>query len=183
MLKLFLIFLQIGTFTLGGGLAMLGLIENELVKKRHWIGEDDFWNFAAFIQTLPGVLAVNLALYFGYKLKGWRGAIIAALGAILPSIIIIILIAAFFGNIRDYDMVEAVFKGIRPAIVALIVYSATKVLKNVKRSVLNVCVFWGTCVLILFFKISPVFLIVIATVAAVMYGIISIKRTSKSQKS
>ncbi|MDR1345217.1 MAG: chromate transporter [Bacteroidales bacterium] len=183
MLSLFLIFLQIGTFTLGGGLSMLGMIERELVKKRHWIEEQEFWDFVALIQVIPGVFAVNLALYFGYKLRGWRGAAIAALGAVLPSILIIILIAAFFNNIRDNEIVIAIFKGIRPAVVALIAYSAIKLWKSMKRTVLNLLIPLAALALILFLKISPVYLIIIAIAGGISYGIITMKIISKSQKS
>ncbi|MDR1112517.1 MAG: chromate transporter [Bacteroidales bacterium] len=182
MLSLFLIFLQIGTFTLGGGLSMLGMIERELVKKRHWIEEQEFWDFVALIQVIPGVFAVNLALYFGYKLKGWRGAAISALGAVLPSILIIILVAAFFNNIRDNEIVIAIFKGVRPAVVALIAYSAIKLWKSMKRSALNLLIPLVSLALILFLKISPVYLVIFAIAGGISYGIIIMKTVSKSQK-
>jgi chromate transporter len=182
MIRLFLIFLQIGTFTLGGGLAMLGMIERELVKKRQWIEEKEFWDFVALIQVIPGVFAVNLALYFGYKLKGWRGAAVAALGAVLPSIVIIIFVAAFFINIRDNEIVFAVFKGIRPAVVALIAYSAVKLWKSMKRTAFNIIIPLVVLALILFLKISPIYLIILAILAGVAYGISTTKTISKSQK-
>jgi chromate transporter len=119
-MQLFFIFSKIGLFTLGGGYAMLPLMEAELTHKRTWISKKDFLDLTALAQAAPGILAVNMAIFVGYKLRGVPGAVCAALGAILPSFIIILLIAIFFHNFRDNAMVERIFKGIRPAVVALI---------------------------------------------------------------
>ena len=114
------IFFKIGAFTIGGGYAMVPLIENEIVTKRKCITQDDFINLLAISQSAPGILAVNISIFIGYKLKGIPGSIITALGTILPSFIIILAIALFFHNFQDNVIVERIFKGIRPAVVALI---------------------------------------------------------------
>ena len=128
--ELFGIFLRIGAFTLGGGYAMLSMVEMQIVTKKKYIPKDEFWNLIAVIQTLPGVFAINTALYVGYKLRGMKGALVAVLGAALPSFVAILLISIFFTNFRENEYVERVFKGIRPCVIALIFVPAIRLIKN-----------------------------------------------------
>ena len=106
-LESFGIFFKIGAFTIGGGYAMVPLIENEIVTKRKWIAQDDFIDLLAISQSAPGILAVNISIFIGYKLRGIRGSIVTALGTILPSFIIILTIALFFHNFKDNPIVSA----------------------------------------------------------------------------
>ena len=99
---------------------MVPLIENEIVTKRHWIEKEDFVDLLAMSQSSPGILAVNISIFIGYRLKGIKGSIVTALGTVLPSFLIILAIAMFFHNFKDNAIVERIFKGIRPAVVALI---------------------------------------------------------------
>lgn len=117
---LFWIFAKIGAFTLGGGYAMLPLIEREIVDNKKWIDRPEFLDLVAIAQSAPGILAVNMAIFVGYKIKGTLGSVVATLGAVLPSFIIILLIALCFRGYKDNPVVARVFKGIRPAVVALI---------------------------------------------------------------
>ena len=119
-LQSFLIFLKIGLFTIGGGYAMVPLIQDEIVDKRKWIDKEDFIDLLALTQSVPGIFAVNIAIFIGYKLRKFRGALAMALGTILPSFFIILAIALFFQQFKQYPIVENIFKGIRPAVVALI---------------------------------------------------------------
>ena len=119
-INLFRIFLKIGFFTLGGGYAMIPQIESEIVDRRKWMDRKDFLDLIAVAQTCPGALAVNMSVYIGYKLRKMRGAICATLGVALPSFVIILLIAMFFHQFQDNEVVRSVFNGIRPAVVALI---------------------------------------------------------------
>ena len=100
-LESFGIFFKIGAFTIGGGYAMVPLIENEIVTKRKWIAQEDFIDLLAISQSAPGILAVNISIFIGYKLRGIRGSIVTALGTILPSFIIILAIALFFHSFKD----------------------------------------------------------------------------------
>ena len=118
-LEAFGIFFKIGAFTIGGGYAMVPLIENEIVTKRNWISKDDFIDLLAIAQSAPGILAVNISIFIGYKLRGIRGSLVTALGTVLPSFVIILAIAMFFHNFKDNPIVERIFKGIRPAVVAV----------------------------------------------------------------
>lgn len=142
--KLFWTYIKIGTFTIGGGYAMLPLIEREVVDKQHWIDEEEFLNMIALAQAAPGLIAVNSAIFIGWRIaqnstkngkpNRWRSisyisATIA--GAILPSIIIILAIAILFKGYREIPAIEAVFKGVRPAVVALIAATVIRMLKKI----------------------------------------------------
>lgn len=122
-LQLFITFFKIGAFTFGGGWAMISIIEREIVDRRHWIEREDFLDLLAVAQALPGLLAVNISVAVGDKLRGMRGAVTASLGTILPSFVIILCIAIFLTPelIKENETLSAIFKGIRPAVVALIV--------------------------------------------------------------
>lgn len=122
-LQLFITFFKIGAFTFGGGWAMLSLIEREIVDRRGWIDRTEYLDLIAVAQSLPGILAVNVSVAVGDKLRGMRGAVTASLGTILPSFMIILCIAIFLTPdlIKENETLSAIFKGIRPAVVALIV--------------------------------------------------------------
>lgn len=123
LLPLFLTFFKIGAFTFGGGWAMISIIKREIVEKHRWIEESEFLDLLALAQSMPGILAVNISVVVGDKLRNLRGSLAAASGTILPSFLIILLIAIFLTPdlITNNPTVAAVFKGIRPAVVALIV--------------------------------------------------------------
>ena len=128
-LQLFYTYLKIGTFTLGGGYAMLPLIQREVVDNKHWIDEEEFLNMIALAQAAPGLIAVNSAIFIGWRIAGWRGVAGAVLGAVLPSFLIILAIAMVFSDWKELPAVEAAFKGIRPAVVALIAAPLFKMAK------------------------------------------------------
>ena len=122
-IQLFISFFKIGAFTFGGGWAMISIIEKEIVEKHRWIGKEDFLDLLAVAQSLPGILAVNISVAVGDKIRGNRGSIVAALGTILPSFLIILTIAIFLTPdlIKNNETINSIFKGIRPAVVALII--------------------------------------------------------------
>jgi len=121
--QLFWTFLKIGAFTFGGGWAMISIIERELVDKHRWLRKEEFLDLLAVAQSLPGILAVNISVAVGDKLRGMRGSLCAALGTIMPSFAIILTIAIFLtpDTIKNNEYVSRIFMGIRPAVVALIV--------------------------------------------------------------
>lgn len=129
--QLFWIYLKIGTFTLGGGYAMLPLIQREIVDNKHWIDAQEFVNMIALAQAAPGLIAVNSAIFIGHKVAGWKGVIATVLGAALPSVVIILFIAVFFTQFKHLHTVEAVFKGLRPAVVALITAAVIRLARNI----------------------------------------------------
>ena len=120
MFDLFKTFFQIGLFTFGGGYAMIPLIEQKVVDEKHWVGHEELVDLIAVAQSCPGVFAVNISIFIGYKQKGVWGAFLSTLGACLPSFIIILLIAFAFTQFRDNPWVEKFFKGLRPAVVGLL---------------------------------------------------------------
>ena len=140
-LQFFLLFFKIGMFTIGGGYAMIPLIEEDLIRRRRWISREDFVDLMAVAQSAPlmavaqsapGIFAVNIAIFIGYKLRGTKGSYACALGTILPSFLIMLLIALFFHNFKEYPLVENIFKGIRPGVVALIAAPTFTVAKSSK---------------------------------------------------
>lgn len=123
LIELFIVFFKIGAFTFGGGWAMISIIEKEIVDKKHWVSKEEFLDLLAVAQSIPGILAVNMAVAVGDKLRGRRGAIVAALGTIIPSFTMILIIAIFLTPemIKSNETLNNIFRGIRPAVVALII--------------------------------------------------------------
>ena len=169
--QLFWTYLKIGTFTLGGGYAMIPLIQREVVDRKGWIDEEEFLNMIALAQAAPGIIAVNSAIFVGYRIYGWKGLIATVLGAVLPSFVIILGIAIVFRDFRDQPAVEAVFKGIRPAVVALIAAPLIKMARAAKISWLTALIPIAAALLIWLGHVSPVAVIVvtIALTLAVTY--------------
>lgn len=160
--QLFFIFSKIGLFTLGGGYAMLPLMEAELTVRRNWLSKKDFLDLTALAQAAPGILAVNMAIFVGYKLRSLRGAICAALGAVIPSFLIILLIAVFFHNFRDNQIIARIFKGIRPAVVALIAVPVFRLSKSAGITWKNVWFPLLCALLVWLLHVSPVYIVIAA---------------------
>jgi len=171
-LQLFISFFRIGSFTIGGGYAMIPLIEKEIVEKRKWLSAKDFLEMLTISQTLPGVLAVNTALLIGYRINGFWGAIISCLGSVLPSFIAIILIAMFFKNYKDNEIVERIFKGIRPVIVALMAASVWKIYKTAKPNIWKTLIIIALTVLLWLGIISPILLIIATIILILLFELI-----------
>lgn len=168
--KLFATFFKIGLFTIGGGYAMIPFIERDIVERNGWIKKEDFLDFLAVSQSAPGVFAVNMATFVGYRLRGIKGAFFAALGNILPSVLIILLIALFFNSFRENEVVNNIFKGLRPAVVALIAVPVFSVAKSAKITWATVWIPILSALLIVLFGVSPIYIILMAVVAGVVWG-------------
>lgn len=174
--QLFWTYLKIGTFTLGGGYAMLPLIQREVVDRQGWIDEEEFLNMIALAQAAPGLIAVNSAIFIGWRIGGWRGVCGAVLGAVLPSFLIILAIAMVFSDWKELPAVEAAFKGIRPAVVALIAAPLVKMaksalkIKNSKFKIQNylpLLVSLAAVLLIWLGGVNPVWVILITIVCSI----------------
>lgn len=168
--ELFFIFCKIGAFTIGGGYAMIPLIENEIVTKRKWVTQEDFFDLLAISQSAPGVLAVNISIFIGYKLKGIRGSIVTTLGAVLPSFVIILVIALFFHNFKDNTVIERIFKGIRPAVVALIAVPTFKMARLAKLNKFTLWIPVVSALLIWLLGFSPIWIIILAGLGGYIWG-------------
>lgn len=164
------IFFKIGTFTIGGGYAMIPLIEDEIVNKKKWINKEDFVDLMAIAQSAPGVFAVNMAIFIGYKLRGIKGCIMTALGTVLPSFLIILAIALFFQQFKEYQLVENIFKGIRPAVVALIAAPTFSVAKSCKINRYTIWIPVVSALLIWLLGVSPIYIIIIAGIGGYLWG-------------
>ncbi|MBP3833298.1 MAG: chromate transporter [Bacteroidaceae bacterium] len=166
----FKIFFKIGAFTIGGGYAMVPLIEDEIVNKKKWIEQDDFLDLLAIAQSAPGILAVNIAIFVGYRLRGVKGSLVTSLGSILPSFLMILAIALFFSAYKDNPYVEKVFKGIRPAVVALIAAPVFRMGKKAKLTWTTIWIPVVAALLIWLMGVSPIWIIIMAGVGGYLYG-------------
>ena len=173
---LFITFFKIGLFTIGGGYAMIPLLQREVVERKGWLSSEDFLDLMAIAQSAPGVFVVNMSIFVGYRMRGKRGSVACALGAAMPSIIIILAIALFVGNYKDNPVVENVFKGIRPAVIALIL---TPTIRLASKAGLNKWNWWvpvATALLIWWMGVSPVWIILAAIVGAILYYILKLRK-------
>lgn len=169
-LTLFITFLKIGVGTIGGGYAMLPLIEREVVD-RGWLTKEDFLDLFAVAQSLPGIFAVNISIFVGYKLKKSLGSVVCALGTIMPSFVIILVIATFFISVQDNEWVERIFKGLRPAVVALIAVPCITTARSVKLNRFTVLIPIAVALLIWKAGVSPVWIILAAIAGGLVYGL------------
>lgn len=165
---LFITFVRIGAFTIGGGYAMLPLIQREVVD-RGWMSKEEFIDLFAVAQSLPGVFAVNISIFVGFKLKKLTGSVICALGTILPSFLIILAIALFFTQFRENEWVEKAFKGLRPAVVALIAVPVITTARSLRLRgwVLVIPVVVALSIWLL--SLSPVYIIIVAAAGGLYY--------------
>lgn len=157
MLDLFTTFFKIGLFTFGGGFAMIPLIEREVIERKRWIERKDFVDMLVLAQSVPGPVAVNTAVFVGYKRAGVAGAVAATLGTVLPSFLAILLLALFFAEVRDNRYVDAAFRAMRPAVVALIVAPLVGLTKGMRWYLIALA---GVVALaVWYFGFSPIYLI------------------------
>jgi len=170
LLNMFITFFKIGAFTFGGGYAMIPIIQEEVVSKKKWIDDSEFMNAIAVAQGSPGPVAVNTSIYVGYRIGGLPGALTATLGTILPSFLIILLIAMFFYQFRDYAIIDKIFLGIRPAIVALILSAVYKLMRKTKFGYKRLLISLAALLAIVFLDISPIYLVIAGGVGAVIYN-------------
>ena len=168
--ELFKTFFKIGAFTLGGGYAMIPIIESEVVDKHQWIKREEFLDLIAVAQSCPGVFAINISIFIGYKLRKLRGAVCSSIGTALPSFLIILLIALFFHSFMDVPWVAAMFRGIRPAVVALIAVPTFKLAKTAHITLVNCWIPILSALLIWGLGVNPVYIIIAAALGGYLYG-------------
>ena len=149
---------------------MIPLIEKYVVERNRWLSKEEFVDLLAVAQSAPGVFAVNMSIFIGYKLKKLRGAVAAAFGCVVPSVIIILLIAMFFNGFRENEVVNNVFKGLRPAVVALIAAPVFSLAKSARIGWTNVWIPLLSALLIVAMGLSPVYIIVLAVVGGIVWG-------------
>lgn len=172
--RLFISFLKIGAFTFGGGWAMISIIEKEIVTKNKWIEKENFLDLLAVAQSMPGILAVNISVAVGDNLRGVKGSIVSALGTILPSFIIILIIAIFLtpDAIKNNEVISSIFMGIRPAVVALIVAPVLTTAKAAKINAKTVIIPIAVALLIyskIPFISNPIVFIILGGIGGYIY--------------
>lgn len=168
--EMFKTFFIIGGFTIGGGVAMIPIIENEVVGKKKWLNNEEFMEALAVAQGLPGVLAANISIYIGLKVKGAKGAFVCLLGAVLPSFLIILIVAQFYSNLGNLEIVERVFKGAIPAVAAVIAASVYTLGKKSDFKYYHFILAILIALLVELYNVSPIFLILLFGIGYIVYS-------------
>lgn len=163
-------FFKIGLFTLGGGYAMIPIIESEVVDRHKWVSKEEFIDILAIAQSCPGVMAINLSVFMGYRLRRLKGALCMCLGTALPSFLIILAIAMFFHQFEDNKVVAAMFRGIRPAVVALIAVPTFRMARSAKITLTNCWIPIACALAIWMLGVSPIYVILVAGIGGFVYG-------------
>ena len=168
--RLFATFFKVGAFTLGGGYAMIPIIETEVVDKNKWIDKEEFLDLISIAQSCPGVFAINISTFIGYKLRQNKGAVCASVATALPSFLIILCIAMFFQRFTDVPWVASMFRGIRPAVVALIAVPTFNLAKSAHITLENCWIPIASALLIWALHVNPIFILIAAAIGGYVYG-------------
>ena len=162
LIDLFFTFCRIGGLTFGGGYAMLPMIQKEIVEEKKWATEEEVLDYYAVGQCTPGIIAVNTATFIGYKVKGIIGAIVATLGVVFPSLIIITIIAALLKNFASYAIIQHAFSGIRVVVIALIISAILKLAKTSIKNSITLIIAILAFISVAFVNLSPIYIVVVA---------------------
>ena len=168
LIKLFLIFAKVGAILLGGGYVILPIVQNEFAEKRKLISKEEIIDYFALAQSLPGIVAANISMFIGYKLKGKFGAITAMFGIIFVPFFSIVLLASILGMFVTNSYVQAIFRGVEVAVIALILLTVREMWQNSKKNTFFYIIFALSVVMLLFLKMTPVQTILIMTILGVL---------------
>ena len=174
--ELYYIFAKIGTFTIGGGLAMMPMMEKELIDKKGWITEEDLLDYYAIGQSTPGIVAVNVSTFVGYRQAGILGGIVSTLGMVTPSLVIIMILAGLINSISDYPVAQKALNGINVAVAALLTSVVVKFAKKTIKNIWNVLFMLASFALVYFLKVPPFWIIIAALLTGVL---LSLKKVRK----
>ena len=173
--NIFWVFAKIGAFTIGGGYAMIPLIKDELVK-RGWLTEEELPDIIALAQSAPGVLAVNMSIFAGHRMRGFKGSLAATLGSVLPSFLMILLIAMLFTGYQDNPVVVRIFKGIRPVVVSLIAVPMINMARKGNKTWWSWAISIIVLFLVAFMNYSPIYILLVLIVLALCYTLFKERR-------
>lgn len=179
-LELYFAFVKIGAFTFGGGLAMMPIMQRELIEKRGWVSEEELVDYFAIGQSTPGIIAVNVATFIGYKKLGWLGGIIGTLGVVTPSWVIIMLLAGAISSVDKYPLAQRALRGINVAVAALLTSVIVKFTKKTIKNFWNALFMLAAFILIYFFKVQSVFIILASLITGCL---LTLYRQKKQQAS
>ena len=178
--ELYLAFLKIGAFTFGGGLAMMPIMQRELIEKRGWLTDEELIDYFAIGQSTPGIIAVNVATFVGYKRLGVIGGIIGTLGVVTPSWVIIMILAGAISSVDKYAVAQKALKGINVAVAALLTSVIVKFSKKTIKSVWNAVLMLTAFALIYFFKVQSVWIIIASLVIGCLITMYKQKKAAKA---
>ena len=179
LLELFLAFVKIGAFTFGGGLAMMPIMQRELIEKRGWITEEELIDYFAIGQSTPGIIAVNVATFVGYKRLGWFGGIIGTIGVVTPSWVIIMLLAGASSSVDKYPLAQKALRGINVAVAALLTSVIVRFSKKTIKSLWNAVFMLLAFALIYFLKVQSVWIIIASLIIG---SLLTLYRQKKAEK-
>ena len=179
LINLFMSFFKIGLFTIGGGLAMIPMMEKELINKKRWINDEELLDYYAVSQSTPGIIAVNVATFVGYKQAGIIGGIFATLGIVTPSWIIITILAFFINSISDYPMVQKALKGINVAVASFLTSVIINFSKKTIKNFYNGLFMFLAFVLVFFFKVPSYWIIISAIIMGILIVLVQDKIKAK----
>jgi len=169
MLELFISFAKIGIMTFGGGLAMLPMFERELIDKKRWITKETLMDYYAISQCTPGVIAVNVATFVGKKEKGFWGALVATIGVVFPSIVIITILAMFFTNFSSIELVKHAFAGARVGVCVLVLNAVIKLGKSCLKNTVAIVLYIVISIVSIVWGISPIILVWIGASVGLLF--------------
>lgn len=178
-LNLYLAFVKIGTFTFGGGLAMMPIMQRELIEKRGWVTEEELIDYFAIGQSTPGIIAVNVSTFVGYKRLGWFGGIVGTLGVVTPSWVIIMLLAGAISSVDKYPLAQKALKGINVAVAALLTSVIVKFSKKTIKNIWNAFFMLLAFALIYFFKVQSVWIILSALIIGCLLTLYRQKKNTR----
>lgn len=180
--ELYYTFAKIGTFTIGGGLAMMPMMERELIQNKGWISEEDLLDYYAIGQSTPGIVAVNVATFVGFRQAGILGGIFATFGMVTPSLVIIMILAGLINSISDYPYVQKALNGINVAVAALLTSVVVKFAKKTIKNVVNVLCMAIAFVLVFFLKVPSFWIIITALLIGVLLSLKKVKNQKTDEK-
>lgn len=181
LLEMLAVFAKVGAFTIGGGYAMIPIIQREMMQRK-WLDEDEFPDIISLAQSAPGVLAVNMSIFAGYRMRGVKGSIAATLGAVLPSFLIILTIAMVFSNFQDNPVVISIFKGIRPAVVSLILVPMIRMARKNNRRWWEWCISAAALAGVAFLHFSPIYILMVTIVIALSLSLYRQHKTKEGME-
>ena len=177
---LYLTFAKIGTFTIGGGLAMMPMMQKELIDKKHWITEEDLIDYYAVGQSTPGIVAVNVSTFVGYRQLGILGGMVATLGMITPSLVIITILAGLINSIDDYPIVQKALRGINVSVAALLTSVIVKFAKKTIKNAFHVIMMLIAFVLVFWLKVPSFWIIIAALTCGVLLTFYNLRKSKKT---
>lgn len=178
LVELFILFFKLGAFTIGGGVAMLPLLKNSLTQEKKWFTEEEFVDIVAVCQSLPGVIAINMATYVGYKKKGLLGSVVSTFGVVMPSFVMILVIATFISNLSDNPIVGGAMAGLRAAALGLVAVAVIQMGAVVFKGGWTIAAALLSFVLIAVVKINTAYVILLFVVLGIASAFIGDRKNS-----